>query len=68
MRVNPYNFKRIEDIESDQYEDQQAVTLIGNLKMNQDREILNGTLKLKEGRWGDENDSNVCVISDEIAK
>lgn len=66
--VNPYNFKRIEDIESDQYEDQQAVTLIGNLKMNQDREILNGTLKLKEGRWGDENDSNVCVISDEIAK
>lgn len=31
--VNPYNFKRIEDSENDQYNDQQAVTLRGNLNM-----------------------------------
>lgn len=66
--VNPYNFKRIEDSENDQYNDQQAVTLRGNLKMEKDKEVLNGNLELKEGRWGNENDSNVCVVSDEIAQ
>ena len=66
--VNPYNFKRIEDSENDQYNDQQAVTLRGNLNMEKDKDVSNGNLKLKEGRWGNEKDSNVCVISEEIAQ
>lgn len=57
--VNPYNFKRIEDSENDQYNDQQAVTLRGNLNMEKDKDVSNGNLKLKEGRWGNEKDSNV---------
>lgn len=66
--VNPYNFKRIEDSEADQYNDPQAVTLRGNLNMEKDKDVLKGNLELKEGRWGNEKDLNVCVISDEIAQ
>lgn len=68
LAVNPYNFKRIEDAGNNQYNDQRAVTIRGNLKMGWDREILNGNIKLKEGRWGGEGDENVCVISNEIAQ
>lgn len=66
--VNPCNFKRIEDEENDQHNDQRAVMLRGNLRIDRDKEILSGKIKLKEGRLGGGGDENVCVISEEIAQ
>lgn len=66
--VNPVNFMRIEDENADQYYDQRGVTLRGNLDMQKDKDILSGKLQLKNGRWGNDNDVNVCVISEELAQ
>lgn len=66
--ANPVNFRRIEDENADQYSDQRGITLRGNLDMQKDKDIISGTLQLKEGRWANIDDKNVCVISEELAQ
>lgn len=65
--VNPVNFKRIEDADIDQHGDMGGVTIIGNLNMAQDFNILSGNIKISEGRMITAKDKNVCVISEELA-
>lgn len=65
--VNPVNFKRIEDADNDQYADVGGVNLIGNLDMAQDFNVLSGNVSVLEGRLITAQDSNVCVISEELA-
>ena len=65
--VNPVDFKRIEDENADQYNDQRGVILRGNLDMQKDKDVSSGKLQLVEGRWGNSSDTNVCVISEELA-
>lgn len=65
--ANPVNFRRIEDENTDQYNDMGGITLRGNLDMQKDKDVISGTLQLKEGRWANVSDKNVCVISEELA-
>lgn len=66
--VNPVDFERIEDNDVDQSSDIKGVSLIGNKDMKMDSNVLSGNLYLKEGRMIKPYDSNVCVISEELAK
>lgn len=66
--VNPVNFSRIEDSDVDQSSDILGVSLIGNKKMEMDSNVLSGNVTIQEGRLIKENDSNVCVISKELAE
>lgn len=65
--VNPVNFKRIEDEEVDQNADVGGVSLIGNLDMKFDRNVLSNNLYIKEGRMISSKDKDMCVISEELA-
>lgn len=65
--VHPVNFNRIIDPNADQYNDIGGVSLIGNRKMELDFNVLSGNVSLKDGRMIDETDSNVCVISEQLA-
>lgn len=66
--VNPVNFRRIEDPDTDQYNDIGGVTLIGNLKMDLDFNVLSGNVTIKDGRMVATEDQNVCVISEQLAE
>lgn len=66
--VNPVNFSRIEDSDVDQSSDILGVSLIGNKKMEMDSNVLSGNVTIKEGRLINADDSNVCVISEELAE
>lgn len=66
--VNPVNFSRIEDSDTDQSSDILGISLIGNKKMEMDANVLSGNVTIKEGRLINEDDSNVCVISEELAE
>lgn len=65
--ANPVNFSRIESEDVDQNMDFQCVSLIGNLDMKMDTNVLSGNLTIKTGRMVSRDDVNVCVISDELA-
>jgi len=65
--VNPVNFERIEDKDVDQSSDQQGVSLRGNLCMELDFDVQKGNLEVKEGRMITPEDTDVCVVSREIA-
>lgn len=65
--VNPVNFERIEDKDVDQSSDQQGVSLRGNLCMELDFDVQKGNVEVKEGRMITSEDTDVCVISREIA-
>lgn len=65
--VNPVNFERIEDKDVDQSSDQQGVSLRGNLSMDLDFDVQKGNLEVNEGRMITPEDTDVCVISREIA-
>ena len=45
-----------------------GVTLIGNLDMTMDSNVLSGNVSIKEGRMTTPEDANVCVISEELAE
>ena len=66
--VKPADFERIEDADTDQTNDFQGVTLIGNRDMALDANVLSGNVTLKEGRMTTKEDANVCVISEELAE
>lgn len=66
--VNPVNFQRIEDNDTDQNGDAKGVSLIGNLDMSMYSDVLFGNLSLKTGRLVKSDDENVCVISEELAE
>lgn len=66
--VSPVNFNRIEDSNTDQYSDIGGVSLVGNLKMELDSNVLSGNVTIKEGRMATEDDVDVCVISEELAE
>lgn len=65
--VNPVNFSRVEDADTDQSSDIGGVVLIGNLNMELDSNVLSGNVTIKEGRMVTEDDMDVCVISEELA-
>lgn len=66
--VNPVNFERIEDKDVDPNSDrQQGVSLRGNLCMELDFDVQKGNIEVKEGRMITPEDTDVCVISREIA-
>ena len=65
--VNPVNFERIEDKDVDQYSDQQGVSLRGTLRMELDFDVQKGNIEVNEGRMITPEDTDVCVISREIA-
>lgn len=65
--MNPVNFERIEDKDVDQSSDQQGVSLRGNLCMELDFDVQKGNLEVKEGRMITPEDTDVCVVSREIA-
>lgn len=66
--VNPVNFSRIEDEDIDQTKDFQCVSLIGNRDMQMDTNVLSGNVSIKTGRMISREDTDVCVISEELAK
>ena len=66
--VNPVNFNRIEDKAADQSADPGGVSLIGNRDMKMDANVLSGNLHIKEGRMVQPDDTDVCVISVELAQ
>lgn len=66
--VSPVNFNRIEDKDVDQSADVGGVSLIGNKDMKMDTNVLTGNLHTKEGRMVLPDDTNVCVISEELAE
>lgn len=65
--VGPVNFERIEDKDVDQNSDQQGVSLRGNLCMEMDFDVQKGNIEVKEGRMITSEDTDVCVVSREIA-
>lgn len=65
--VNPVNFERIEDKDVDQSSDQQGVSLRGNLCMELDFDVQKGNIEVREGRMITSEDTDVCVVSREIA-
>ena len=66
--VNPVDFSRIEDKDTDQSSDIGGVSLIGNRDMKKDSNVLSGNLTIKEGRMVQPDDTDVCVISEELAQ
>ena len=62
------NFQRIEDADADQTNDFQGVALIGNRDMSMDANVLSGNVAILEGRMTTKDDTNVCVISEELAE
>ncbi len=66
--VNPVNFSRIEDDDVDQSSDLLCVSLIGNKDMELDANVLSGNVTIRDGRMITEEDSDVCVISEELAE
>lgn len=66
--VNPVNFSRIEEDDVDQSSDLLCVSLIGNKDMALDTNVLSGNVTIKDGRMITEEDSDVCVISEELAE
>lgn len=66
--VKQENFERIEDPDTDQTNDFGGVTLIGNLDMTMDSNVLSGNVSIKEGRMTTPEDTNACVISEELAE
>ena len=66
--VKQENFERIEDPDTDQTNDFGGVTLVGNLDMTMDSNVLSGNVSIKEGRMTTPEDANVCVISEELAE
>lgn len=66
--VNPVNFERIEDKDVDQSSDQRGVSLRGNLCMELDFDVQKGNVEVNEGRMITPEDTDVCVISREIAE
>ncbi len=66
--VNPVNFTRIEDSDVDQSSDFLGVSLIGNRKMELDPNVLSGNVTIKDGRMITADNSDVCVISKELAE
>ena len=66
--VNPVNFSRIEDDDVDQSSDLRCVSLIGSKDMSLDTNVLSGNVTIKEGRMITAEDSDVCVISEELAE
>lgn len=65
--VNPVNFTRIEDPETDQSRDLRGVSLIGSRDMAMDSNVLSGNVSIKEGRMVGREDADVCVVSEELA-
>lgn len=65
--VNPVNFERIEDKDVDQSSDQRGVSLRGTLRMDLDFDVQKGNIEVNEGRMVTPEDTDVCVISREIA-
>ena len=65
--VNPVNFERIEDKDVDQSSDQRGVSLRGTLRMKLDFDVQKGNIEVNEGRMVTPEDTDVCVISREIA-
>lgn len=65
--VKHKNFERIEDADTDQTNDFQGVTLIGNLDMMLDANVLSGNVSITQGRMTTKDDLNACVISEELA-
>ena len=59
--VNPVNFRRIEDKDTDQSADEGGVSLIGNRDMKMDTNVLSGNLRIIEGRMVQPDDTDVCV-------
>jgi len=66
--VNPVNFERIEDKDVDQSSDQRGVSLRGTLSMELDFDVQKGNIEVNEGRMITPEDTDVCVISREIAE
>lgn len=66
--VKQANFERIEDADVDQTNDFQGVALIGNRDMSMDANVLSGNVTIIEGRMTTKDDTNVCVISEELAE
>ena len=66
--VNPVNFKRIEDPDVDQSSDLGGVNVRGNRIMEMDMDVASGKIKLVEGRMIKENETDVCMVSEELAK
>lgn len=66
--VKPEGFLRIEDPDQDQTNDFHGVTLIGNLSMDLDANVLGGNVTISEGRMITRDDENACVISRELAE
>ena len=62
------DFERIYDDEKDQYADFGGVNLVGNLRMEENYIVKSGYMELTEGRYINENDKDVVVISEELAK
>ena len=52
----------------DQSGDVGGVSLIGNLDMTMDSNVMSGNVTIKEGRMTGRKDSGVCVISEELAE
>lgn len=65
--VHPVGFSRIEDPDVDQHSDLGGVVLLGNRKMELDFNVLSGNVTIKDGRMVNEEDNNVCVISEQLA-
>lgn len=66
--VNPVNFKRIEDPDQDQSNDLGGVNVRGNRIMEMDMDVSAGKIKIVDGRMIQENETDVCVISEELAQ
>lgn len=66
--VKQSGFERIEDADVDQTSDFQGVTLIGNLDMAMDDHVLDKNVTIKEGRMTTRDDTDACVISEELAE
>ena len=66
--VNPVNFTRIEDPDTDQHADLLGVSLRGNMEMRLDFDVQNGNIEVNEGRMITVEDVDVCVISRDLAE
>lgn len=66
--VNPVNFKRIEDSDVDQSNDLGGVNIRGNRIMEMDMDVSAGKIEIVDGRMIQENETNVCVISEKLAQ
>lgn len=66
--VNPVNFKRIEDPDTDQSQDFGGVNLVGNRIMEMDMDVSSGKIEIIDGRMTAKYDKDVCVISKKLAE